>query len=216
MRVPELSGRRFQAVIFDLDQTLLDSSHSLALTWGTWMKEYRITPDATRNWGGWTSEAIIRLCLPPEQVAEGLARMEELETSTTDQITALPGAAEALALLPADRVAVGTSGSQAVARARMAAAGLDVPAVLVTADDVAHGKPDPDVFLQAARRLGVEPSDCLVVEDAPAGLAAARAAGMASLAVLTSTPRAELEADAVVTDLSEVCWQVGDDGISLA
>ena len=98
----------------------------------------------------------------------------------------------------------------------MAAAGLDVPAVLVTADDVAHGKPDPDVFLQAARRLGVEPSDCLVVEDAPAGLAAARAAGMASLAVLTSTPRAELEADAVVTDLSEVCWQVGDDGISLA
>ncbi|GAA1394051.1 HAD-IA family hydrolase [Luteococcus peritonei] len=216
MAIPALSGRLFQGVIFDLDQTLVDSRESLAITWGTWMREYQITPDPSRNWGGWTSEDIIRLCLPEERVAEGLARMEELETTTTTGIVPLPGAQHALAALPRERVAVGTSGSHHVARARLAAAGLEVPSVLVTASDVEHGKPAPDVFLQAAHGLGLDPADCLVVEDAPLGLDAARAAGMASLALLTSTPREQLQADAVVADLSEVHWEVTREGIRLS
>lgn len=215
MSTQALQGRHFDAVIFDVDQTLVDSARTLGRVWGLWMAEYGVEPDTSRSWHGWTSEAIIKLCLPPERVAAGLARMEELETSTTDGITALPGAVEALAALPADRVAVGTSGSDAVARARLAAAGLSAPAVLVSADDVTHGKPAPDVFLQAAERLGVEAARCLVVEDAPAGLEAARAAGMATLAVLTSTPVDQIEADATVRDLSAVHWQVTEGGIGL-
>jgi mannitol-1-/sugar-/sorbitol-6-phosphatase len=87
--------------------------------------------------------------------------------------------------------------------------------VLVTADDVVHGKPHPEPFLEAARRLGVDPRRCLVVEDAPRGLEAARAAGCFTLAVLTTTPREALDADAIVNDLSDVRFQVDQDGVRI-
>lgn len=215
MASDSLQGRHFDAVIFDVDQTLVDSARTLGEVWGRWMAEYDVEPDTSRSWHGWTSEAIIRLCLPEERVAEGLRRIEELETTLTEDITALPGAAESLAALPPERVAVGTSGTAAVARARLAAAGLDCPPVLVSADDVEHGKPAPDVFLAAAHGLGADPTRCLVVEDAAAGLAAARAAGMATLAVMTSTPPDQLDADARVRDLSEVAWRVDEAGIAV-
>ncbi|MGO4958199.1 HAD family hydrolase [Luteococcus sp. Sow4_B9] len=208
-----LQGRVFDAVIFDLDQTLVDSAQALGEAWGRWMAEYDVEPDTSRSWHGWTSEDIIRLCLPEERVDEGLARIEELEVATTHAIRALPGAAETLDALPADRVAIGTSGTHAVARARLEAAGLRPSRVLVTASDVAEGKPAPDIFLAAARQLGADPSRCLVVEDAPTGVEAARAAGMATLAVLTSTPPDRIDADAQVRDLSHVRWQVESDGI---
>lgn len=213
MAANALQGRIFDAVIFDLDQTLIDSARALGEAWGRWMAEHSVEPDTSRSFHGWTSEDIIRLCLPEEQVAQGLQRIEELEVSTTDSIAAHPGAAEAMETLPADRVAIGTSGSHAVARARLAAAGLLEPRVLVTASDVERGKPAPDIFLSAARQLGVSPQRCLVVEDAAAGLDAARAAGMATLAVLTSTPPDQLVADARVRDLSQVSWQLTDEGI---
>ena len=108
--------------------------------------------------------------------------------------------------MPQDRVAVATSGTRAVATARMAAAGLVRPRVVLTADDVEHGKPAPDLFLAAARQLGVDPAECLVVEDAPAGVAAARAAGAGVLGVLTTTPADDLPADLVVPDLSHVTF----------
>ena len=83
----------------------------------------------------------------------------------------------------------------------------------MTADDVQHGKPDPEPFALGAARLGLDPARCLVVEDAPLGLQAAIAAGCATLAVVTTTPRDELHADAVVGDLSEVGFEAGPDGI---
>ena len=98
----------------------------------------------------------------------------------------------------------------------MAAAQLVPPSVLVTVDDVAHGKPHPDPFLEAARRLGVDPRRCLVVEDAPKGLEAAQAAGCFTLAVVTTTPREALDADAIVADLSEVRFEVADDGVRVS
>ena len=103
-----------------------------------------------------------------------------------------------------------------LARARMAGAGLTAPEVLVTADQVRRGKPAPDPYLLAADRLGVDPARCLVVEDAPLGLEAARAAGCATLAVVTTTPRGLLVADAVVDDLSEVTFEVGPEGVRVA
>ena len=206
-----LTGRRFAAVIFDLDGTLIDSHPAIARAWTSWLTEFEVTPDGATNVNGMTSEAIIRLVLPEHRVVEGTARMEELEVFETEGIEALPGSREALARLPADRVAVATSGTRAVATARMDAAGLTPPAVLLTADDVEHGKPAPDLFLAAARALGVDPADCLVVEDAPAGVAAARAAGARVLGVLTTTPADDLHADLVVPDLSHVAF-VSDGG----
>jgi mannitol-1-/sugar-/sorbitol-6-phosphatase len=88
-----------------------------------------------------------------------------------------------------------------------------LPSVLVTADDVTHGKPHPEPFLQAARQLGADPRRCLVVEDAPQGLEAARAAGCFTLAVVTTTPREALDADAIVTDLSGVWFDANHEGI---
>jgi sugar-phosphatase len=116
----------------------------------------------------------------------------------------LPGAAEALASLVGSKNAIATSCTAPLARARIAAAQLVPPSILVTADDVARGKPAPDPFLEAARRLEVDPTRCLVVEDAPKGLEAAHAAGCFTLAVATTTPRDQLDADAIVDDLSHV------------
>jgi sugar-phosphatase len=120
---------------------------------------------------------------------------------------------EALASLVGAKNAIATSCTIPLAQARIRAAGLVPPSVLITVDDVARGKPHPDPFLAAAERLGADPHRCLVVEDAPMGLQAARAAGCFTLAVLTTTPREELQADAIVDDLSEVEFQPGPDGI---
>ena len=121
------------------------------------------------------------------------------------RVTALPGAAAALAAV-GGRAALVTSASRELALLRLRAAGLTPPAVLVAADDISQGKPDPEPYLLAAHRLGVEPSRCLVVEDAPAGLESARDAGAATLAVTTTSRREQLAplADLVVDDLSAV------------
>ena len=199
-----LTERRFAAVIFDLDGTLIDSHPAIARAWTTWLGEFEVAPDGSSNVNGMTSEAIIRLVLPEHRVGEGTDRIEELEVLETDGIEALPGAREALEAVPANRVAVATSGTRAVATARLDAAGLTAPRVLLTADDVRHGKPAPDLFLAAARALGVDPGECLVVEDAPAGVRAARAAGAGVLAVLTTSGVEDLAADLAVPDLSHV------------
>jgi len=153
--------------------------------------------------------------LPPARVAQGLARIAELELADVHDITILPGAVELLRALPADRVAIVTSATRALATARIMAAGLPAPAAVVTFDDVTNGKPDPEPFLTGAARLGVDPSRCLVVEDAPAGIAAARAAGCATLAVTTTSTRAQLPADLVVDSLAEVSIVAGPEGFSL-
>ena len=123
--------------------------------------------------------------------------------ATAGETAALPGARDVVAGLPPDRWAVVTSGNRKLARARLQAAGL-VPPALVTADDVRRGKPDPEPFLLGARRLGVDPGQCLVIEDAPSGLKAAEGAGMRTVAVTTTHKAEELQADAVIADLSAV------------
>ena len=123
------------------------------------------------------------------------------ETSDVDGVVAMPGAQAVLSL---PRVAIATSSTAALARARLAAAGLPEPDVLVTADQVENGKPAPDPYLLAAERLGVDPASCLVFEDAPAGIAAGRAAGMTVWAVATThEPGALGEAQRVARGLPE-------------
>ncbi|MFD0662100.1 HAD-IA family hydrolase [Thermocatellispora tengchongensis] len=128
----------------------------------------------------------------------------------------LPAAARLLHDLPEDRWAAVTSGSGALMRARLQTAGLPVPEVLVAAEDVSAGKPDPEGYLKAAAALGHPAERCLVIEDAPAGIAAGRAAGAHTLAVATSHPAAELTtADAVVPDLTACALQVTAAGLTL-
>lgn len=210
-----LRGRTFAAVLFDLDGTLLDSTAAVLRTWLTWAGERGIEAERLQGYHGVPAADIVRDLLPAEQVAAGVARINELELLDVRGITVLPGAAEALAALPAGRAAVVTSCTDALAAARIGATRLDVPGVLVAADHVHRGKPDPEPFLLAAERLAVPPESCLVVEDAPSGLAAARAAGMATLAVTTTTPALDLQADVVVGTLADVAFVVDDGGVRI-
>ncbi|WP_432520052.1 HAD-IA family hydrolase [Kineococcus sp. SYSU DK006] len=206
MTLREQSSAVYAAVLFDMDGTLVDSTAAIARCWTTWAVEHGVTGEqlAAAAGHGRPAPEIAADLVGAERAEQAAARIAELEVADVDDIVQLPGVPDLLAGLPADRWAVVTSCSAPLAAARMGAAGLPTPPRLVTFDDVSRGKPDPECFLLGARRLGVDPADCLVVEDAPAGLAAARAAGCATLAVRTTHPEGPLEADAVVALLSQV------------
>jgi len=190
------------ALLFDMDGTLLDSTPSVLRGWRTVAAEFEIPAPlfASVPRHGRPAAEIMADLLPPERTAEAAARLDELELADTAGLVLLPGAAAMLAAVPQERRAVVTSANRALAAARLAAAGITVRH-LVGADDVSRGKPDPEPFLLAAKQLGAEPERCLVFEDAPAGLAAARAAGMLTVAVTTTHAAHELDADVVVPDL---------------
>lgn len=213
--VSGLAGRRFAAVLFDLDGTLVDSTAAVVRSWIAWALERGIDPVRLQGYHGVPARAIVADLVEAGDVRAAAARIEELELADVHGIEVLPGAAEALAALPAGRSAVVTSCTRALAAVRIEAAGLTRPAVVVTADDVQHGKPHPDPYLLGADRLGVAPRRCLVVEDAPSGIAAARAAGMATLAVTTTTPREQLVADVVVPTLADVVFAAGEAGVQV-
>ncbi|MGI8456918.1 MAG: HAD-IA family hydrolase [Propionibacteriaceae bacterium] len=210
---PSLWDRTFGAVVFDLDGTLVDSTPAVKRAWTTWAIEHEVTTEQLKGQHGKPSAGVVRSLIPADRHDPAIDRISELELADVHDIVVLPGAAEALAALESARTAIATSCDRPLAAARIAAAGLLAPAVVVTVDDVERGKPHPDPFLEAARRLGVPPECCLVVEDAPAGLAAAHAAGCATLAVQTTTDLADLHADAIVSDLSRVTWTVAADGV---
>ncbi|HEY0240014.1 MAG TPA: HAD-IA family hydrolase [Friedmanniella sp.] len=208
-----LEDRVFDAVLFDMDGTLVDSTAAVARAWDHWAEEHGVPVAQLRGHDGIPASSIVAKFLPAELRADGILRINELELSDTEGLMVLPGAAEALAALVDAPNAIATSCTMPLATARIASSGLAAPTVLVTADQVAHGKPAPDPYLLAAERLGVDPTRCLVVEDAPLGLQSARAAGCATLAVVTTTARDKLHADAVVADLSEVRFSASADGI---
>jgi sugar-phosphatase len=206
-----LEGRTFAAVLFDMDGTLVDSTPAVVRSWIRWAEEEGIDPRRLAGQHGVPARGIIAGLLPAERVEESVARIEAIEIADTADLVVLPGAAEALSALDGSGLsAIVTSCTGPLARARITATALDAPAVVVTASDVEHGKPAPDPFLAAARRLGVDPRECLVVEDAPSGLEAARAAGCATLAVTTTTAPADLFADAVVGTLADTRFAVVD------
>jgi sugar-phosphatase len=164
------------------------------------------------------ARGVISALLPADRVDSAFERIEAIEVADTEGITILPGTLDALAALTGDvdRCAIATSCTRPLADARLVATALPAPRVVVTASDVAQGKPHPDPFLLAAARLGVDPTDCLVVEDAPGGLEAARAAGCSTLAVTTTTVAADLLADAVVRTLADVRFSVVEGRVCVA
>lgn len=197
--------RAFDAVLFDMDGTLVDSTAAVVRSWLRLAEEHSIAVADLQAAAGHGRPArdIVAELFPPEQHDRAVARITALELADVDGVVALPGADDALHGSGA-LGAIVTSCSAELARARQRAAELVVPAVVVTADDVVAGKPDPEPFLLAARRLGVDPTRCLVVEDAPAGLASGRAAGMTTLALTTTHDVDDLDADHVVVTLAAV------------
>jgi sugar-phosphatase len=175
------------ALLIDLDGTLVDSHGSIERAWVRWCAERGA--DLARVleiMAGRTAQDVFAEIIPglgSDEAAAEADRLLRWQVEDTDGVVALPGAASLLAALPPAAWAVVTSGSLALARARLGAAGLPLPGVLVTTEDVRVGKPDPECYLLAAARLGVDPADCVVVEDAVAGVAAGHAAGMAVLAI---------------------------------
>jgi mannitol-1-/sugar-/sorbitol-6-phosphatase len=208
-----LTDEVFEAVIFDLDGTLIDSTPAVIRAWATWASEFGFAVTDLPRHHGTPSASVVRAVMPEDLHGLGMRRITELELADLHDIVVLPGAVEALASLADAKNAIATSCTVPLAEARMGAAQLVPPSVLVTADDVVHGKPHPEPFLLAAQRLGVDPRRCLVVEDAPKGLEAAQAAGCFTLAVVTTTPREALDADAIVSDLSEVRFEADQMGI---
>lgn len=210
------SGRRFDAVLFDLDGTLIDSTPAVDRSWAAWSRQTGVNVDLAESHGVPAMTTIARL-LPPERREQALALITELELTDTADVIPLPGAVDALEQLPPNRCAIATSCTLALAIARIRAAGVPIPKVLVTVDDVSRGKPDPEPYLKAARELGVEPASCLVVEDAVNGLRSAVDAGCATLALRTTTADELLgAADLIVDDLSRIRWIVDSLGLGLA
>jgi sugar-phosphatase len=187
------------AVLSDLDGVLVDSGAEVERVWREWALAHGLDPDDVgRASHGVPGRQVIERVAPWMDAAAEAERVDALHARTGG--TALPGAAELLHNF--SPLAVVTSCSPPLAAARFAAAGLTPPAVLITSDMTARGKPFPDPYLAAASALGVPPGDCLVIEDAPAGVAAARAAGMTVWAVLTTHTSSELcDADFVAADL---------------
>ncbi|MFI1468050.1 HAD-IA family hydrolase [Streptomyces wuyuanensis] len=206
-----------EALLFDNDGTLVSSLESVRRCWTRWAGEYGITAEdfARVELHGRPAAEIVADLLPAAVVPEAVARIEDLEVEdVAGGVVLLPGTAALLDSLPAERWAVVTSATRRLAEARLAEAGVR-PKTLIAADDITRGKPDPEPFLLAARTLGVDPARCVVFEDAPAGLAAGRAAGMTTVALTTTHAASELVADIVVPGLSAVSARATAHGVEI-
>ncbi|WP_419993496.1 HAD-IA family hydrolase [Streptomyces boninensis] len=206
------------ALLFDMDGTLISSMESVLRCWNAWAQEYGIPEDtwAGVQLHGRTAREIIADLLPADQVDQAVARIAELEIAdvSPEGITVLPGTLDLLTSLPDESWAVVTSASHRLAEARLQAVGIRTP-LCIGAEDVQRGKPDPQPFLVAAEKLGIDPARCTVFEDAPVGLASGRAAGMTTVALTTTHRSDELDADVTVQDLSHVRAEEAGQGVEL-
>jgi sugar-phosphatase len=200
------------AILFDLDGVLADSTRSVIRAWSAWARRVGLEPDELLpKVHGRRAIETIRAARPELDAEAELAALVADETTDNDDTEEIPGARALVTTLPPDSWAIVTSGLRPVATARLFAARIPLPRVMITAESIERGKPDPDCYLKGAEALGVDPRDCIVVEDAPIGAAAARAAGMRLIA-LTTTHRAEqLEpADLIVPDLTHLTVRVAE------
>ncbi len=206
--------KRYAAFLFDMDGTLLSSIAAAERVWAAWARRHGLDVDAflPTIHGVRAEDTIRRQNLDGIDLAAEVEWVHQGELDDVGGVHAIDGILDFLRSLPGDRWAIVTSATKQLAGRRLAAAGIEPPAVFITAEDVSRGKPAPDCFELAARRLGVAASDCLVFEDAPAGIAAAEAAG-ADVMVITATHGETLETDHATTgSYADIVISVGDDG----
>lgn len=203
----EITGR---AILFDMDGTLVDSTACVEYMWGTWGERHGIAlADILAISHGRLSRDTIRQIAPHLDAEAEAAALDGAAVTRSEGIFPLRGAREFVATLEAGEWAVVTSAPRALADARLRFAGLPDPECLIGMEDVSAGKPDPEGYLKAAAHLGADPRDCTVVEDTPAGVEAARAAGMNVLTVGTTFPESELLGARWVPDFTHVQFRRG-------
>lgn len=196
---------RVDRLLLDCDGVLVNSHGAAAVVWNLWATRWAPGFDFHRDvqHGRRISDLVAELITTPGEVAVAAADLARRELDHAVDVAAIPGARRLLESSPAGSWAVVTSGSRAVASARMASAGLPPADILVAGEDVEHGKPSPDAYLLAAKRMQVSPRHCAVFEDAPAGIAAARAAGVGTV-IGVGPVTAAADVTAAVANLSGV------------
>jgi mannitol-1-/sugar-/sorbitol-6-phosphatase len=206
-------------VLFDLDGVLIDSTPAVTRVWRHWAMEHGFDPEeVVARVHGRPSLATVREYLPNADHAAENREIERREMQDADGIITLPGARELLLQLPAKRWTIATSCTRSLAEVRLRAAGLPVPERIVTSTDVTLGKPHPEPFLKAATELGFPTSECVVVEDVPAGIRAGKAAGATVIAFRTTVEEAELRragADFILNNCADVSVAHNTEGLTL-
>lgn len=193
------------AILFDFDGVLVDSTPAVEAQYHRWAQENGLDAKALMSFAhGVRTVEVVRRWAPHLDAEEETRRIEEREAHDP-AVKVMPGAADLLDSIPSGRWGIVTSGGRLLASTRIRMLHLPEPPVLITADDVKQGKPDPEPYLKGAELLGVNPGECIVVEDAPAGIRAAHAAGMRVIAMPSTYPMEGLgEADYVVSGLAQL------------
>ncbi|MCP1476789.1 sugar-phosphatase [Pseudomonas sp. EB276 TE3739] len=207
--------RAFAAFLFDMDGTVLNSIAAAERIWSAWAVRHGVEVETflPTIHGARAIDTITRLNLPGVDAEEQAAFITAAEIEDVEGIVEIPAAAAFLNGLPKERWAMVTSAPRDLALRRMAAAGIPEPAVMITAEDVKAGKPDPSGYLLAAKKLGVKPADCLIFEDATVGIQAAEAAG-AALMIITATHQHPIEtAHATLASYDAISVTVDNEGL---
>ncbi len=207
------------AILFDLDGVLIDSTAAILRIWNSWAGRHGVDiREIERVAHGLRSVETIRLVAPHLDVKAEAELFFQQELTDSEGVTAFDGALPLLSSLPDGAWVVVTSGRHELVMIRMGKAGLPVPRLLVTADDVQEGKPSPEPYLAGATKAGVSPERCLVVEDAPAGIQSAKAAGMRVVAIASTHSRKVLlnaGADLVLNRLADLQVKAVSNGFRL-
>ncbi|MBV9759094.1 MAG: HAD-IA family hydrolase [Acidobacteriaceae bacterium] len=199
-----------------MDGTLVDSTSVVERVWSGWAERHGIPLDAVLSFShGRPTAATMEHFLPGCDHAEELAEMGRYEETELQGIVAVPGAAEVVSALAGYPWGIVTSAWRTLAEARIAAAGIPVPKVIVPVDEIRHGKPDPEGFLRAAHRLGVAPEECVAFEDTRPGIIAGVNAGMRVVGILTTMPADGLKHRPLIRDFRDVTVQPRGDILSV-
>jgi mannitol-1-/sugar-/sorbitol-6-phosphatase len=212
-----MNQTRCAAFLFDLDGVLIDSTPAVARVWRRWALEHRFNPEeVVARAHGRPSLATVREYLPNADHEAENRKVERAEIEDIEGVIPLPGALGLLASVPEGRWTIVTSATRALAEVRIRAARLPLPRKMITASDVEHGKPDPEPYLKAAAMLGFPGTECVVVEDVPAGIRAGKGAGAKVVAVTTAireTVLREAGADWVVRNCADLHVRGSGDGL---
>jgi sugar-phosphatase len=207
------------ALLFDMDGVLIDSTPAVARVWQRWALEHDFDPEeVVARAHGRPSLTTVREYLPHADHEAENREVERREIEDLEGVVPLPGALDLLAALPENRWTIVTSSTHRLAEVRIRAAGLPLPKHLITSNDITHGKPHPEPYLKAAARLGFLASECIVVEDASAGIRSGKAAGAKVIAFQTTSPAQDLRqagADWILNNCADILLVGQNDDLNL-